>query len=109
MEYSSWRRICFAGAGTLPPTSGNRLEWLDLFLHAHSRSTAQGVLEKETRIGSIPLSYAFLLALGIGVVAGLRSLTAPAVVAWSAHLNWLNLHGSPLAFVGSTTVVAIFC
>jgi len=40
-------------------------------------------------------------------VAGLRSLTAPAVVAWGAHLNWLNLHGSPLAFMGSTTAVAI--
>jgi uncharacterized membrane protein len=41
-------------------------------------------------------------------VAGLRSLTAPAVVAWGAHLNWLNLHGSPLAFMGSTAAVAIF-
>jgi hypothetical protein len=40
-------------------------------------------------------------------VAGLRSLTAPAVVAWGAHLSWLNLHGSPLAFMGSTTAVAI--
>ena len=42
------------------------------------------------------------------MVAGLRSLTAPAVVAWGAHLGWLNLHGSPLAFMGSTTAVAIF-
>ena len=50
----------------------------------------------------------FLLALGIGIVAGLRSLTAPAVVAWGAHLGWLNLHASPLAFMGSTTAVAIF-
>jgi uncharacterized membrane protein len=41
-------------------------------------------------------------------VAGLRSLTAPAVVAWGAHLNWLNLHDSMLAFMGSTTAVAIF-
>ena len=40
-------------------------------------------------------------------MAGLRSLTAPAVVAWGAHLNWLNLHGSALAFMGSTTAVAI--
>jgi len=40
-------------------------------------------------------------------VAGLRSLTAPAVVAWGAHLSWLNLHGSPLAFIGSTPAVAI--
>jgi uncharacterized membrane protein len=35
-------------------------------------------------------------------------LTAPAVVAWGAHLSWLNLQGSPLAFIGSTTAVAIF-
>ena len=41
-------------------------------------------------------------------MAGLRSLTAPAVVAWGAHLGWLNLHASPLAFMGSTTAVAIF-
>jgi len=54
------------------------------------------------------LNYVFILALGIGIVAGLRSLTAPAVVAWAAHLNWLNLHHSPLAFMGSTAAVAIF-
>jgi uncharacterized membrane protein len=54
------------------------------------------------------LNYVFLLALGIGIVAGLRSLTAPAVVAWGAHISWLNLHGSPLAFMGSTTAVAVF-
>jgi uncharacterized membrane protein len=54
------------------------------------------------------MDYVFVLALGIGIVAGLRSLTAPAVVAWGAHLGWLNLHGSPLAFMGSTTVVAVF-
>jgi uncharacterized membrane protein len=54
------------------------------------------------------VNYVFVLALGIGIVAGLRSLTAPAVVAWGAHLNWLNLHGSPLAFMGSTVAVAIF-
>jgi uncharacterized membrane protein len=54
------------------------------------------------------LNYVFLLALGIGIVAGLRSLTAPAVVAWAAHLGWLNLHGSSLAFMGSTAAVAIF-
>jgi uncharacterized membrane protein len=49
-----------------------------------------------------------LFALGIGVVAGLRSLTAPAVVAWAAHLGWINLQGSPLAFMGSVWAVAIF-
>jgi len=49
-----------------------------------------------------------LLALGIGVVAGLRSLTAPAVVAWAAYIGWINLHGSPLAFMGSAWAVGIF-
>jgi uncharacterized membrane protein len=53
------------------------------------------------------LNYVFVLVFGIGIVAGLRSLTAPAVVAWGAHLSWLNLQGSPLAFMGSTTAVAI--
>jgi uncharacterized membrane protein len=54
------------------------------------------------------LDYVFVLALGIGIVAGLRSLTAPAVVAWGAYLNWLNLHGSSLAFMGSMASVVIF-
>lgn len=48
------------------------------------------------------------LALGIGFVAGLRSLTAPAAVSWAAHLGWLDLQGSSLAFMGSTAAVLIF-
>jgi uncharacterized membrane protein len=54
------------------------------------------------------MNYVFLLALGVGIVAGLRSLLAPAVVAWAAHFDLLNLHGSPLAFMGSRAAVAIF-
>jgi uncharacterized membrane protein len=53
-------------------------------------------------------SQVLLLAFLIGVVAGLRSLTAPAVVAWGAHQNWLNLHHTPLSFMGSTAAVVIF-
>src|SRR6476660_3027910 len=53
------------------------------------------------------MNHVFVLAFAMGIVAGLRSMTAPAVVAWGAHLGWLNLHGSPLAFMGSTTAVAI--
>lgn len=49
-----------------------------------------------------------LPALLIGIVAGLRSLTAPAVVAWAAHLNWLNLQGTPFAFMRSTVAVLFF-
>ena len=47
-------------------------------------------------------------AFGIGVVAGLRALTAPAAVAWAAHLGWLSLQGSPLAFLASGWAVALF-
>ncbi|MEN3950510.1 DUF4126 domain-containing protein [Iodidimonas sp. SYSU 1G8] len=43
----------------------------------------------------------YLLAFLIGVVAGLRTMTAPAAVSWAAHLGWLPLAGMPLAFLGS--------
>ncbi len=48
------------------------------------------------------------LAIGIGVIAGLRALTAPAVVAWAAHLHWINLQGTHLSFMGSTIALVIF-
>src|SRR5215475_9455514 len=54
------------------------------------------------------MTYVFVLAIGIGIVAGLRSLLAPAVVAWAAHLGWLDVQGTHLAFIGSTTAVVIF-
>ena len=42
----------------------------------------------------------YLLALFIGVVAGLRAFTAPAAVSWAANLGWLRLDDSWLAFFG---------
>lgn len=54
------------------------------------------------------MSYIFAFALGLGFATGLRSLTPPAVVAWAAHLGWLNLGNSPLAFMGSTIALIIF-
>ena len=54
------------------------------------------------------MNSVFAFALGIGFTAGLRSLTPPAVVAWAAHLGWLNLNNSPLAFMGSTIALIIF-
>ena len=50
------------------------------------------------------LLFAFL----IGVVGGLRALTAPAVTAWAAYLGWLNLANSPLKFMGSMITVVFF-
>lgn len=49
-----------------------------------------------------------ILALGIGVVAGLRTLTAPAVVSWAAFLGRLDIHDSPLWFMGSAAAVVVF-
>lgn len=43
----------------------------------------------------------YLFALLLGVVAGLRTFTAPAVAAWAVHVGHLDLSGSWLAFLGS--------
>ena len=53
-------------------------------------------------------AWVLFLAFLIGVIAGLRTMTPPAVVAWAANRHWLNLHSSPLALMGSTAAVAIF-
>ncbi|OBI11774.1 DUF4126 domain-containing protein [Mycobacterium sp. E2497] len=49
-----------------------------------------------------------LLALLIGVVAGLRSLTAPAVVAWAAYLGWIDLHGTWASWMANIITVVVF-
>lgn len=41
-----------------------------------------------------------LFALLMGVVAGLRAMTAPAAVSWAAHAGILPLEGTWLAFLG---------
>jgi uncharacterized membrane protein len=43
---------------------------------------------------------AYLLALLVGGVAGLRTFTAPAAVSWASHLGRLHLSGTWLAFFG---------
>ncbi len=50
------------------------------------------------------LLYAFL----IGCICGLRSMTAPAVVAWGAHLGWLHLRWFALAFFANRISLVIF-
>src|SRR5262245_24781701 len=53
------------------------------------------------------MAVALLLTFCIGFFAGLRSLTAPAMTAWAAHLGWLKLT-RPLSLIGSVPSVAIF-
>jgi uncharacterized membrane protein len=48
-----------------------------------------------------------VLALGIGFVTGLRSLTGPAAVSWAAYLGWLDLRDSSLSLMGSILTVVI--
>lgn len=50
----------------------------------------------------------YLLTLLIGVVAGLRAMTAPAAVSWAAWLGWLPLDGTWASFMGHWIAVAIF-
>jgi uncharacterized membrane protein len=47
------------------------------------------------------------LAFAIGVIAGLRSMTAPAVVCLAAHWKWLDLQDSRLGFIASPVVAYI--
>lgn len=54
------------------------------------------------------MTHLVLLAVGIGFVAGLRSLTGPALVSWAAHLGWLPLRGTALHFMSSAIAVAVF-
>jgi uncharacterized membrane protein len=53
-------------------------------------------------------SLILLLALLIGVVAGLRSLTAPAVVAWAAFLGWIDLHGTWASWMANIITAVVF-
>jgi uncharacterized membrane protein len=46
----------------------------------------------------------YLFAVLMGIVAGLRAMTAPAVVSWGARLGALHLGGTWLAFLGNAWV-----
>ena len=48
------------------------------------------------------------LALLIGIVAGLRAMTAPAAVSWAAYLGWINLSESWLWWLGHWITPWIF-
>ena len=51
---------------------------------------------------------AFLLSFLLGFVDGLRSLTAPAIVCWAAHLGWLHFAGTKFAFVDHSSTLMVF-
>jgi uncharacterized membrane protein len=52
-----------------------------------------------------------VLAVLVGVIAGLRALTAPAVVAWGAFLGWIDVDGKWSQWVAhpiTVTVLTVF-
>lgn len=54
------------------------------------------------------MTIVLVLALVIGIVAGLRAMTPVAAVAWGAHLNVWPLMGTHLGWIGSTIAVWAF-
>ena len=46
-------------------------------------------------------------AFGIGIIAGLRAFTAPAVICWATYFGWLDLGDSRLSFLGKPVTVGI--
>jgi uncharacterized membrane protein len=44
----------------------------------------------------------------LGFVTGLRSMAAPAVVCWAAHLGWLHFAGTKLAFIAQVVTLVVF-
>lgn len=49
----------------------------------------------------------YILALVIGVIAGLRAMTAPAAMSWAAWLGLLPLSGTVLGFLGSVIAAVL--
>ena len=50
----------------------------------------------------------FMLSFAIGIIAGLRSLTAPAAVSWAAYLAWISVQGTWLNFLSYAAAAYIF-
>src|SRR5690242_11440531 len=48
-----------------------------------------------------------VIAIGIGAIAGLRSMTAPAVVTWAANRHWIGLPGRRLRFLKKNAATSI--
>jgi uncharacterized membrane protein len=50
----------------------------------------------------------YVLALLIGVVAGLRSMTAPAAASWAVCCGEASVQGTPVAFMGAAITPWVF-
>jgi uncharacterized membrane protein len=74
----------------------------NIFAFEHPRRPAKVGATKSGGTMSI------LTAILLGIVAGLRAMTAPAVVSWAAYLGWINVSGTTFAFMGFSWTPWIF-
>ena len=49
----------------------------------------------------------YVLAIIIGITAGLRAMTPLAAISWGAWLGWIDLSATPFAFMGNIIAVII--
>lgn len=49
----------------------------------------------------------FILCLFLGIVAGLRVMSAAAALSWGAFLGWIDLSATPFGFLGHVIAVGI--
>lgn len=49
----------------------------------------------------------YVLAVLLGVAAGLRAVTPIAAISWGAYLGWIDLGATPLAFLGNIIAVVL--
>jgi uncharacterized membrane protein len=71
-------------------------------------STDKKVESKAHRHENMTAMTAIVLPLLIGIVAGLRAMTAPAVTSWAARVGALNVAPTSLAFLGFAWTPWIF-
>ena len=76
------------------------------FVHRKPKPVVDNAVIARQGEPAMTTTQALLFAFLIGVFGGLRSLTAPAAMAWAAHRGWLSLQ-SPLAWLGTLPAVIL--
>ena len=73
------------------------------------RALAPGALGAIANLNYGKEAHMFVVvALVLGIVSGLRTMTSPAVTSWAARMGLLAASGTPMAFMGSKYTPIIF-
>ena len=87
--------------------SSNRAACLTRLGNANRAEASVRTTGTQTNVAGYP-SHVYVLALLIGIVAGLRTFTAPTAISWAAWSGRLGLEGKWLAFLGYSWTPWIF-